>query len=124
MNILGTQVYSTVQNPLRRDSRAADSSVQDQARRDAEVPETIEQEGAGSVALVETAQEVPPEPQRDVTRISGLTATAKQFSLYPDEPSQGTTSTQLKALSVYRDTQNLSRIDSNIDYLGSIDISV
>lgn len=124
MNILGTQVYSTVQNPLRRDSRPADASVQDKTRQDADTPDVLEQSEVGSAALPEPAQGVPPEPQRDVTRISGLTATAKQFALYPDEPSQGTTATQLKALSTYRDTQNLSRIDSNIDYLGSIDITV
>ncbi len=56
-------------------------------------------------------------------RVSATGGANKQYALYADEE-RPLPSPQQKALQAYADTQNISRVDADIDYLGSVDIFV
>lgn len=56
-------------------------------------------------------------------KVSASGAANKQYALYAEEERRLPNSQQ-RALQAYSETQNISRIDADIDYLGSIDIFV
>jgi hypothetical protein len=113
MKIVGSQVYLKNTLPPRS---PGDLGAESRERSPVAQPSPLE-----SPVVLDSPASGQPSLSRDVTRISGLTASAKRFSLYENDPSPGGTATQQKAVNLYQQNQNLSRIDSNIDFLGSID---
>lgn len=56
-------------------------------------------------------------------RVTATGGADKQFSVYADDE-RPLPNPQQKALQAYAETQNISRVDADIDYLGSVDIFV
>lgn len=56
-------------------------------------------------------------------RVAEATGANKQFALYENDDNSVPNS-QRKAIQAYTETENISRVDADIDYLGSVDIFV
>lgn len=56
-------------------------------------------------------------------RVTASNGADKEYAVYADDERQIPTKQQ-KALQAYTDNQNISRVDADIDYLGSVDIFV
>lgn len=129
MRITGSQVYSTAIVPItQQDSREVDAreqealekqkQTQENARRQQEITEKSNDIGVNqqSAAL-----------QRDVTRISGLTATSKQYSLYPSPDKSRFTTSQQRALDSYSENQRIGGAggaNSNVEIISAVDVFV
>lgn len=57
-------------------------------------------------------------------RVAEATGANKQFALYANDDNSNVPNSQRKAIQAYTDTENISRVDADIDYLGSVDIFV
>ncbi len=119
MKILGNQVYSNQTGTLsRRDAR--EQVGPDREERPANNAPVVVQGEQASQAFAEGK----PPLRRDVTRISGLSATQKQYELYPSPDDSQLTPQQRKAVNLYSDVAQSSNLEPGVDYISSIDLFV
>ena len=118
MNIAGNSLQSTYLPAPPRDLRDSEGAL---ARRKQQLE--AEQEQRKQVSQPVGGQERSREG-RDVTRVSGLQATNKQYEARPAPDFSKLSNSQQKAVKAYTEADVFSRIDGNTDFLGSIDVFV
>lgn len=124
MRVVGNSVftagYSPVSQQVSADARAERRNEELQ-QRNSQVSE--EQKRKDLQASGEVVSATARDQDFGYRKVSATGAANKQFALYADEERRLPNSQQ-KALQAYTDNQNISRVDADIDYLGSVDIFV
>lgn len=118
MNIVSSSLQSNFLPSPQRDARDGDGAI---ARRKQQLESEQEQRKQVSLPVGEGKQ---PREGREVTRVSGLQATNKQYEARPAPDFSKLPNSQQKALRAYTETDVFSRVDGNTDFLGSIDVFV
>ncbi|MDX1693730.1 MAG: hypothetical protein R3208_08180 [Ketobacteraceae bacterium] len=123
MRIAGNSVFTAGYTPSSQQA-AADARVE---RRNEELQQRNTANEEQKRKDLQASGNIPAGTRRDeelgFRRVSASNGLNKQFALYPDEERR-LPAPQQRALQAYTDTQNISRVDADIDYLGSIDIFV
>ena len=123
MKIAGNSVYTSGFSPSSQQA-AADARAE---RRAEEQQQKNVDEGQKRKDLQSSG-----EPLAGVSRdeslgfrqVAATNGTNKQFALYSESDRGDLPNSQKKALQAYAETQDISRVDANIEYLGSVDIFV
>ncbi|PCJ39600.1 MAG: hypothetical protein COA99_10220 [Moraxellaceae bacterium] len=118
MNSVGSSSQSTYHSVPLRDARDSDGVV---ARRKQLREEEKEQRNQVSVPVAEREK---PKMAREVTRVGSLQATSKQYEAKPVADYSSLPNSLQQALKTYAETDVFSRLDGDIDFLGSIDVFV
>ena len=124
MKIAGNSVYTSGFSPSSQ-----------QAAADARFERRAEEQQQKNVANEEQKRkdlQASGEPLAGVSRdenlgfrkVAATNGTNKQFALYSESDRADLPNSQKKALQAYAETQDISRVDANIEYLGSVDIFV
>ena len=123
MQIAGNSVYTAGYSPSGQQA-TADARVE---RRNEELQQrntaNEEQKRKDLQASGQVVSGVSRDQDLGYRKVTASNGANKQFALYADDDRQ-LASSQRKALQAYADTQNFSRVDADIDYLGSVDIFV
>ncbi len=118
MNIAGSSLQSTYLPAPSRDIRDAEGAL---ARRKQQLESEQEQRKQASQPVGDQER---PREGRDVTRVSGLQATNKQYEAKPVPDFTKLSNSQQQAVKAYTEADVFSRIDGNTDFLGSVDVFV
>lgn len=123
MRILGNAIHTSGFSPSSQQA-AADARVE---RRNEEAQQrnvtNEEQKRKDLQASGEIVAGVSRDEDLGFRRVTATNGAEKQFALYADDERR-LPSPHQKAVDIYTQNQDISRIDANIDYLGSIDIFV
>ncbi|MCG8312282.1 MAG: hypothetical protein MI976_03615 [Pseudomonadales bacterium] len=123
MRIPGNSVYTSGYSPS---SQQATSDARVEQRRSEDLQRNVaneEQKRKDLQASGEIVSSVSRDENLGYRRVSATNGADKEYALYVDDD-RDLANSQKKALQTYTDTQNFSRVDADIDYLGSIDIFV
>ncbi len=112
-----TYINSSSQSQdLLRQEQIQQSAREQEKARQREQQATLDQTVQISDAARRVAQ------QREVIPTDQAAKTQRSYQYYPFPDNSGLSSQQQKALQTYSNNQNLSRSDSNGDFLGSVDV--
>lgn len=104
------------QDLLRQEPIQQSAREQEKARQREEKQATLDQTVQISDAARRVAQ------QREVVPTDKSAKTQRAYQYYPFPDNSGLSAPQQKALQTYSNNQNLSRTDTNGDFLGSVDV--
>lgn len=123
MQVVGNSVYTSGYAPSNQQAIAdarADRRNEELQQRSAE---NDEQKRKQLQATGDVVSGTSRDADLGYRRVSASNGTNKQYAVYSEEDRRLPKSQQ-KALQAYTENQNISRVDANIDYLGSVDIFV
>ena len=123
MRIAGNAVYTSGYSPSGQQA-TADARVEQ--RRSEDLQRNVaneEQKRKDLQASGAIVSSVSRDESLGYRRVSATNGADKEYALYADDDRE-LANNQKKALQTYNETQNFSRVDANIEYLGSVDIFV
>lgn len=124
MRITGNSVHSSGYSPA---SQQATADARAERRTEEQQQRTVQNEAEKRKELQSSGEVVSAVSRDEVLgyrQVGEATGANKQFALYSEGDSSTLPNSQKKALQAYEETENISRVDADIDYLGSVDIFV